>query len=129
MERERLQIGIDIGSTTTKIVAVNQDTDEITYSDYRRHSAQQVQSVIDCLKTPERAFPGGGTPHGADRFRSEEAGGPAGPVLCAGGGRQFDRDPETVQGGAHSHRAGRPGCQGTVFSVRMIRPAGWMWRT
>ena len=33
MERERLQIGIDIGSTTTKIVAVNQDTDEITYSE------------------------------------------------------------------------------------------------
>ena len=57
MERERLQIGIDIGSTTTKIVAVNQDTDEITYSDYRRHSAQQVQSVIDCLKRLKERFP------------------------------------------------------------------------
>ena len=57
MERERLQIGIDIGSTTTKIVAVNQETDEITYSDYRRHSAQQVQSVIDCLKRLKERFP------------------------------------------------------------------------
>ena len=33
MEKERLQIGIDIGSTTTKIVAVDQEKDEIVYSD------------------------------------------------------------------------------------------------
>ena len=60
MEKKRLQIGIDIGSTTTKIVAVDQEKDEIVYSDYRRHSAQQVQSVTDCLKRLKERFPAAG---------------------------------------------------------------------
>ena len=60
MEKERLQIGIDIGSTTTKIVAVDQEKDKIVYSDYRRHSAQQVQSVTDCLKRLKERFPAAG---------------------------------------------------------------------
>ena len=57
MEKMGLHIGIDIGSTTTKVVAVDQGKDETVYSDYRRHSAQQVQSVIDCLRRLKERFP------------------------------------------------------------------------
>ncbi|MCD7715977.1 MAG: acyl-CoA dehydratase activase [Lachnospiraceae bacterium] len=40
-------VGIDVGSTTTKIVVVDEDTKQIIYSDYKRHNAAQVHSV--CL--------------------------------------------------------------------------------
>ncbi|MCC8104817.1 MAG: acyl-CoA dehydratase activase [Clostridiales bacterium] len=40
-------VGIDVGSTTTKIVAVDESTKQIVYSDYKRHNAAQVHSV--CL--------------------------------------------------------------------------------
>ncbi len=38
-------VGIDVGSTTTKLVAVDEDTKQIVYSDYKRHNAAQVHSV------------------------------------------------------------------------------------
>ena len=50
-------VGIDIGSTTTKIVAVDPDTGKILYSDYRRHNAEQVQSVIDALQRFDEKLP------------------------------------------------------------------------
>lgn len=37
-----LLAGIDVGSTTTKIAAVNPENGEVVYSDYRRHHANQV---------------------------------------------------------------------------------------
>ena len=43
----QLLVGIDIGSTTTKVVA----------TDYRRHHANQVQSVICVLKQLNERFP------------------------------------------------------------------------
>ena len=45
-----LLTGIDVGSTTTKIVAVQPDNGKIVYSEYRRHNAAQVKSVYDALK-------------------------------------------------------------------------------
>ncbi len=55
---DRLLVGIDIGSTTTKIVAVTPENGEIVYSDYRRHNAKQVQSVQNALKALDEHYPG-----------------------------------------------------------------------
>ncbi|MCC8138202.1 MAG: acyl-CoA dehydratase activase [Clostridiales bacterium] len=51
-------VGIDVGSTTTKIVVADEDTKQIVYSDYKRHNAAQVHSVCLALnlfmeKAPE----------------------------------------------------------------------------
>ena len=55
---EELLVGIDVGSTTTKIVAVNPEDGQILYSDYRRHHADQVQSIIYALEQIKERFPG-----------------------------------------------------------------------
>ena len=53
-----LAAGIDIGSTTTKVAVLEPDTGEVLYSDYRRHHADQVQSVLHVLDQLAQAFPG-----------------------------------------------------------------------
>lgn len=50
--------GIDVGSTTTKIAAVDPENGEVVYSDYRRHHANQVQSIIRVLEGFQEKFPG-----------------------------------------------------------------------
>ena len=57
MEKKILQVGIDIGSTTAKIAAVEEDG-TIAYSDYQRHGAQQVRSVRRLLKQLLSQMPG-----------------------------------------------------------------------
>lgn len=42
-------LGIDIGSTTTKIVLIDQQTEEKKYTIYRRHNAAQLKSVYNIL--------------------------------------------------------------------------------
>lgn len=44
-----LLVGIDIGSTTTKIAAIDETEHKILYSDYRRHNAKQLESVYQAL--------------------------------------------------------------------------------
>ena len=56
-EKEILYAGIDIGSTTTKTVVVDAQNGQIIHSGYRRHSAQQAASVIECLKELLKKFP------------------------------------------------------------------------
>ncbi len=51
-----LLVGIDIGSTTTKIVAIDAAEKEIIYSDYRRHNAKQLESVYQALKRFRETF-------------------------------------------------------------------------
>ena len=41
--------GIDIGSTTVKLVVLD-DNDNIIYGDYRRHQAHTQQTLADLLK-------------------------------------------------------------------------------
>ena len=53
-----LLAGIDVGSTTTKIAAVDPENGEVVYSDYRRHHANQVQSIIRVLEGFQEKFPG-----------------------------------------------------------------------
>ncbi len=57
MEKKILQVGIDIGYTTAKIAAVEEDG-TIAYSDYQRHGAQQVRSVRRLLKQLLSQMPG-----------------------------------------------------------------------
>ena len=51
-------VGIDIGSTTTKIAVADARTEELLYSDYRRHHARQRVSVKTALELLEEHFPG-----------------------------------------------------------------------
>ena len=57
-DKEILHVGIDVGSTTTKIVVMDPETRNILYSDYRRHHADQVKSVADALLKMQDSFPG-----------------------------------------------------------------------
>ncbi|MDO5424514.1 MAG: acyl-CoA dehydratase activase [Eubacteriales bacterium] len=53
-----LLVGIDVGSTTTKIAAAEKETGELLFTDYRRHNADQLQSVCDALERLDVKFPG-----------------------------------------------------------------------
>ena len=53
-----LHTGIDIGSTTTKVVVVDTVTGEILHGNYRRHHAKQAESVKAHLEDVARLFPG-----------------------------------------------------------------------
>ena len=55
-KNQRLCVGIDVGSTTTKIVALD-ETQQIIYSDYKRHYAKQRQSVYEALELLNQKFP------------------------------------------------------------------------
>ena len=55
---QTLTAGIDIGSTTTKIVVLDPDDGTVLYSDYRRHHADQVKSMVYIMEQLEREFPG-----------------------------------------------------------------------
>ena len=48
MKKELLRVGIDVGSTTTKIIVLN-EKDEIILSNYQRHHANQALSVFQTL--------------------------------------------------------------------------------
>ena len=51
-----LLVGIDVGSTTTKLVAADKDSKEILYSSYKRHNSSQVQSVQAALGRLKEQF-------------------------------------------------------------------------
>ena len=65
----QLFVGIDVGSTTTKIVAINPEKHEILLSNYKRHNAAQAQSVQDALAFFECPYPSG-----PDRLRCQASG-------------------------------------------------------
>ena len=49
-------VGVDVGSTTTKIIALD-DEKKIVYSDYKRHHANQVKSVYLVLENWSKKYP------------------------------------------------------------------------
>ena len=55
--RETLVIGVDVGSTTVKAVAVDPETNAILWSDYQRHQTKQPEKVVELLEAIEAAFP------------------------------------------------------------------------
>lgn len=55
-KREEIFVGIDIGSTTTKMEAITTMKDQILFSSYKRHHANQVESVLQVLKEFQKKF-------------------------------------------------------------------------
>ncbi|WP_053228231.1 acyl-CoA dehydratase activase [Spirochaeta cellobiosiphila] len=57
MSKNKLYIGLDVGSTTVKAVVMEPDTESILYHNYLRHHAHQRNSVNVLLKEIKEAFP------------------------------------------------------------------------
>ncbi|MGI6008019.1 MAG: acyl-CoA dehydratase activase [Ruminococcus sp.] len=56
---QEFAVGIDVGSTTTKAVVLDREKNKIIYSDYKRHHADQVKSVIRVMEELDRKFADG----------------------------------------------------------------------
>ncbi len=52
-----LRVGIDVGSTTTKVVVLGNEGTEVLLSDYSRHHAKQLHSIQRAMLLVEKAFP------------------------------------------------------------------------
>ncbi len=52
-----MRLGIDVGSTTVKIVILDENTKEVLYSKYVRHNARQQETVLSLLKETAEKFP------------------------------------------------------------------------
>ena len=53
--KEIIHVGIDVGSTTVKIVVMNQDL-EVLYSTYKRHFSDTKNTVCECLEELVKKF-------------------------------------------------------------------------
>ncbi len=73
-----LLLGIDVGSTTVKVVVKHPDSDEELYSRYVRHNARQRETAIGLLKEVSGVFPG-------TKFRSAVCGSGGKPIASAAG--------------------------------------------
>ncbi|MDO4326235.1 MAG: acyl-CoA dehydratase activase [bacterium] len=56
-EDNMLLVGVDVGSTTTKITAVGKTSGEILFDNYERHNASQLESVAHAMKRLAEQFP------------------------------------------------------------------------
>ncbi|HXZ26392.1 MAG TPA: BadF/BadG/BcrA/BcrD ATPase family protein [Terriglobales bacterium] len=63
---ELLWMGVDVGSTTVKVVVVDGETDEILWQDYQRHETKQPEKALEMLQQIAQDFPA--TP--AENFRA-----------------------------------------------------------
>ena len=54
---EPLVLGVDVGSTTVKAVALDPTTFEILWSDYQRHQTKQPEKVLELLEDIAASFP------------------------------------------------------------------------
>src|SRR6516164_6815836 len=52
-----IMLGIDVGSTTVKVVAVDPETQQILWSDYQRHQTKQAEWVLELLVQVGQRFP------------------------------------------------------------------------
>ena len=57
MPDSRLIIGIDVGSTTDKVVVVDPASDALLWSDYQRHEGKQLSRLLEMLRAVEYAIP------------------------------------------------------------------------
>ena len=58
-QKQKYLIGMDVGSTTTKIVVLRQSDEEIVYSEYARHHAELARSVCTLLEHGKESIPAG----------------------------------------------------------------------
>ena len=54
-KHEAVLVGVDVGSTTTKIAAMDEKSGQILYSSYDRHHAMQLNSVHTALEKAKEA--------------------------------------------------------------------------
>ncbi len=82
-------VGLDIGSTTVKAVAAPREGGPVAWCDYRRHEAQQTETVIDFLRRLEHDL--GATSANTALLMTGSGAAVLAPVLgarfCAGGQR------------------------------------------
>ncbi|MDR2537490.1 MAG: acyl-CoA dehydratase activase [Treponema sp.] len=57
MDRESLRLGIDVGSTTVKVVVMDPLTKKARFSRYRRHNAYQSETARELLAEVQEQFP------------------------------------------------------------------------
>jgi predicted CoA-substrate-specific enzyme activase len=53
-----LWMGIDVGSTTVKVIVVDDATDEILWQDYQRHDTKQPEKALEMLRCIAADLPG-----------------------------------------------------------------------
>ena len=53
--KEIVHVGIDVGSTTVKVVVMNDDL-EVLYSTYKRHFSDTKNTVCECLEDIAERF-------------------------------------------------------------------------
>jgi activator of 2-hydroxyglutaryl-CoA dehydratase/predicted nucleotide-binding protein (sugar kinase/HSP70/actin superfamily) len=84
-------VGVDVGSTTVKVVALDPDSLEVLYSDYQRHQTKQPEKVLEMMTAIEDLFPS------SDRaaWRVFMTGSGALP-LCGGVGAKFVQEVNAV---------------------------------
>ncbi|HTW49576.1 MAG TPA: BadF/BadG/BcrA/BcrD ATPase family protein [Acidobacteriaceae bacterium] len=70
---QRLVVGLDVGSTTVKAVAVDAATDAILWQDYQRHETRQPEKVLEFLQRIEAEV--GVTPENTRVFITGSGGG------------------------------------------------------
>ena len=58
MQENKYYLGIDVGSTTVKMVLVDAETDESVWEDYQRHDTKQPEKVLEFLKRIEEEIDG-----------------------------------------------------------------------
>ncbi len=55
--KQRLDLGIDVGSTTVKAVVIDPKSKQVLYSEYKRHGAHQAHCTADAFERIADAFP------------------------------------------------------------------------
>ena len=86
-----LLVGVDVGSTTVKVVALDPDDLSVLYSDYQRHQTKQPEKVLELLHAVEELFPASDR----SRWRVFMTGSGALP-LCPGVGAKFVQEVNAV---------------------------------
>lgn len=88
---EPVVVGVDVGSTTVKLVVLDPTTLEVLYSDYQRHQTKQPEKVLELMGDVEARFPD--SPR--EQWRIFLTGSGALP-LCAGLGAKFVQEVNAV---------------------------------
>ena len=111
--QEQILVGIDVGSTTTKVAVMEVATGKVLFSDYTRHHSDQLQSVSRAVKLVKetlagRSFLTAMTGSGAKHL-SEELEIPYVQEVVA------NRLESHVRGNRNGDRAGWTGCEDYLF--------------
>jgi activator of 2-hydroxyglutaryl-CoA dehydratase len=54
---ELLWMGVDVGSTTVKVVVIDGETEDILWQDYQRHETKQPEKTLEMLQAIRADFP------------------------------------------------------------------------